>query len=45
MAVMNALAYDAHGAIPQLRAPATGEEILRLLTEYKHARVEAVPAG
>ena len=38
-AVKNALAYESHGAIPQLRAPATGEEILRLLTEYKNARV------
>jgi xanthine dehydrogenase large subunit len=46
-AVKNALSYESHGAIPQLRAPATGEEILRLLTEYKNARVgaEAVAAG
>src|SRR5256885_7626732 len=42
MAVKNALSYESHGAIPQLRAPATGEEILRLLTEYKAARVGAV---
>jgi len=48
MAVKNALAYESNGAIPQLRAPATGEEILRLLTEYKNARVgtvEALAAG
>jgi len=38
LAVKNALAYESNGAIPQLRAPATGEEILRLLTEYKAAR-------
>src|SRR5581483_2782960 len=34
-AVKNALSYLSNGAIPKLRAPATGEEILMRLTEIK----------
>jgi xanthine dehydrogenase large subunit len=44
-AVKNALAYESAGAIPQLRAPATGEEILRLLTAYKAGRRAGVENG
>ena len=35
MAVKNALTYVSNGAIPRLDAPATGEEILRRLTELR----------
>ena len=35
MAVKNALSYVSNGAIPKIDAPATGEEILMRLTEYK----------
>ncbi len=34
-AIKNALSYVSNGAIPKLRAPATGEEILMRLTEMK----------
>jgi xanthine dehydrogenase large subunit len=34
MAIKNALSFVSGGAIPQLGAPATGEEILRRLTQY-----------
>src|SRR5262249_31303053 len=37
MAVKNALSFVSGGAIPQLHAPATGEEILRRLTQYSRA--------
>jgi xanthine dehydrogenase large subunit len=50
-AVKNALGYVSGGAIPKLRAPATGEEILTRLTAYTHsasaaddAREVAAPA-
>lgn len=39
MAVKNALSYVSNGAIPKLTAPATGEEILMRLTEYRRAAV------
>ncbi len=35
MAIKNALSYVSNGAIPKLHAPATGEEILMRLTEYR----------
>ena len=38
MAVKNALSFVSGGAIPKLTAPATGEEILRRLTEYRQSR-------
>jgi xanthine dehydrogenase large subunit len=38
MAVKNALSFVSGGAIPRLHAPATGEEILRRLTEYSRGR-------
>jgi xanthine dehydrogenase large subunit len=43
MAVKNALSYVSGGEIPQLHAPATGEEILTRLTHYRqHAASGAV---
>jgi xanthine dehydrogenase large subunit len=49
MAVKNALSFVSGEAIPQLHAPATGEEILRRLTEYRRAgaaaREVAAPAN
>jgi xanthine dehydrogenase large subunit len=50
MAVKNALSFVSGGAIPQLHAPATGEEILRRLTQYHRAagtaaREVAAPAN
>jgi xanthine dehydrogenase large subunit len=44
-AAKNALSYESAGAIPQLRAPATGEELLRLMTEYKAGRRVGVENG
>ena len=44
MAIKNALSFVSGGAIPQLHAPATGEEILRRLTQYAERSV-AVPAA
>src|SRR5438045_3604725 len=41
MAVKNALSFVSGEAIPQLGAPATGEEILRRLTEYRRAGAAA----
>jgi len=38
MAVKNALSFVSGGAIPKLTAPATGEEILRRLTQYRQVR-------
>ena len=38
MAVKNALSFVSGGAIPRLIAPATGEEILKRLTEYRQRR-------
>jgi xanthine dehydrogenase large subunit len=38
MAVKNALSFVSGDAIPRLLAPATGEEILRRLTEYRQTR-------
>ena len=35
MAVKNALSFVSNGAIPKIDAPATGEEILKRLTEYR----------
>ena len=43
MAVKNALSYVSNGAIPKINAPATGEEILKRLTEYR--RAEKRPAA
>jgi xanthine dehydrogenase molybdopterin-binding subunit B len=37
MAVKNALSFVSNGAIPKIDAPATGEEILKRLTEYRKA--------
>lgn len=37
MAVKNALSFVSNGAIPKIDAPATGEEILKRLTEYRRA--------
>ena len=37
MAVKNALSFVSNGAIPKIDAPATGEEILKRLTEYRTA--------
>jgi xanthine dehydrogenase large subunit len=37
MAVKNALSFVSNGAIPRIDAPATGEEILKRLTEYRRA--------
>jgi xanthine dehydrogenase large subunit len=37
MAVKNALSYVSAGEIPKLHAPATGEEILMRITDYRHA--------
>jgi xanthine dehydrogenase large subunit len=37
MAVKNALSFVSNGAIPKIDAPATGEEILERLTEYRRA--------
>jgi xanthine dehydrogenase large subunit len=37
MAVKNALSYLSEGEIPQLHAPATGEEILMRMTAYRRA--------
>jgi xanthine dehydrogenase large subunit len=37
MAVKNALSYVSNGSIPRLHSPATGEEILKRLTEYRKA--------
>jgi xanthine dehydrogenase large subunit len=46
MAVKNALSFVAGDAIPQLHAPATGEEILRRLTEYgRHEAARGVTAA
>ncbi|MEK6374297.1 MAG: xanthine dehydrogenase molybdopterin binding subunit [Acidobacteriota bacterium] len=51
MAIKNALSFVSGGAIPKLTAPATGEEILRRLTQYRQvrrgedAREVAAPAG
>jgi len=42
-AIKNALTYVSAGEIPRLRAPATGEEILMRLTEYRKKAVR-VPA-
>ena len=39
MAIKNALSFVSGGAIPQLHAPATGEEILRRLAQYSRAGV------
>jgi len=44
MAVKNALSHVSHGEIPKISAPATGEEILKRLTEYA-TRPAAVGAG
>jgi len=41
MAVKNALSYVSNGAIPKIDAPATGEEILTRLTEYKKSAAAA----
>jgi xanthine dehydrogenase large subunit len=41
MAVKNALSYISNGAIPKINAPATGEEILMRLTEYKKTTATA----
>lgn len=38
MAIKNALSFVSGGAIPKLTAPATGEEILRRLTQYRQVR-------
>jgi len=43
-AIKNALSYVTNGAIPTLRAPATGEEILLRLTEARKSR-QAAPAN
>ncbi|MDQ6802503.1 MAG: molybdopterin-dependent oxidoreductase [Acidobacteriota bacterium] len=37
MAVKNALSFVSNGVIPKIDAPATGEEILKRLTEYRRA--------
>ena len=37
IAVKNALSFVSNGAIPKIDAPATGEEILKRLTEYRRA--------
>ena len=44
-AVKNALSYAAGGAIPKLHAPATGEEILRRLTEIRNAQRATIDNG
>ena len=38
MAIKNALSFASNGAVPKINAPATPEEILMRLTEYRHAR-------
>ncbi|HLJ73571.1 MAG TPA: xanthine dehydrogenase molybdopterin binding subunit [Thermoanaerobaculia bacterium] len=38
MAVKNALSYVSNGALPKINAPATGEEILMRLTQYRADR-------
>jgi xanthine dehydrogenase large subunit len=45
MAVKNALTFVSGGAIPQLVVPATGEEILRRLTEYTREGAREVAAA
>jgi xanthine dehydrogenase large subunit len=43
MAIKNALSYVSNGSIPKLHAPATGEEILMRLTEYRKALPVTAP--
>jgi xanthine dehydrogenase large subunit len=44
-AIKNALGYVSGGEIPRLHAPATGEEILARLTEYRKKAATVVPAA
>ena len=41
MAVKNALSFVSNGAVPKINAPATPEEILMRITQYKRAAVTA----
>jgi xanthine dehydrogenase large subunit len=43
MAVKNALSFVSNGAIPKINAPATGEEILKRVTEYRKTVPASVP--